>query len=139
MQHVRRLAHVLHASREDGARATELDVLRRGRDRLDARATQAVDRQRRHVVRHSSFQRDVARAVDRVVRGLQCIADHGVVDRSGRDLGALQRRLRGVCAEVDRGELLELAEAGGAGVLGHRGACSADDDDVLSHMARFLE
>ena len=77
---VRRLAHALDAAGQHEARLAELNQLRAADRRLDARAAQAIDGQRRHVDRHAGLERDVARAVDRVGARLQDVAEDDVVD-----------------------------------------------------------
>ena len=62
--HVRRLAHALHAAGQHESGLVELNVLRAADDGLNAGAAQPIDRQRRHFDRHAGLQRHVARAVD---------------------------------------------------------------------------
>ena len=77
---VRRLRHVLHAAGEAGRGVAGEDRLGAGDDGLDAGAAEAVDGERRHLLGHAGLERHVARAVDGVARGLQRVADDGVVD-----------------------------------------------------------
>ena len=67
----------------------ELDHLRRRYHRLHARSAEAVDGERRNFDRHAGFQRDVARAVNGVARGLLRVAHHAVIDFTRLDAGAL--------------------------------------------------
>jgi hypothetical protein len=127
VHHVRRLAHVLHAAREDRLRLVEQDRLRARHDRLAAGAAQTIHGESRYRLRHSRLEGDVPRAVDRVDRSLQCVPDDHVVDVLRRHLGSLQRRARGVDAQVDRRNVLQLAETRRADVLAHGSAGAADD------------
>ena len=68
----------------------------------------------------------MARAVDRVGRGLQGVADDDVVDRRRIDAGALEERLRGPRPELDRREVGERAV-----VLRHRRPDAVDQNQVL--------
>ena len=90
--HVRRLAHVLDAAGEHDVRFAELDQLRAADGGLDAGPAQAVDRQRRHFLRHAGLERDVPRAVDRVAARLQHVAEHGVIDPVRLHAGLRRRR-----------------------------------------------
>ena len=85
--------------------------------RLDARAAEAIDRQRRHLDRQAGLEPDVPRAIDRVGAGLQDVAEDDVIDVLRLDAGPLHRRARRDRAELDRGEVLQLAR-----VVRHR-AC----------------
>ena len=67
----------------DDAGFVQLDVLRAAEHRLDARAAQAIDGQRRHLDRQARLEADVARAVVRVDAGLLHVAEHDVIDPSG--------------------------------------------------------
>jgi hypothetical protein len=133
VQHVGRLAHVLRPGREHGRGLAEQDELRAAHDRLDARAAQAVHCERRRRHGHAGLESDVARAVERVDRRLQHVADDDVVDRLRVDARALERGLRGVHAEVERADLLELAVPGGPDVLAHGRPRAPDDDDFVVH------
>ena len=131
--HVRHLAHVLHAAREAQLRLAEQHRVRGRDDRLDARTAQAVDGQRRLVDRDAGLEGHVARAVDRVAAALGRIADEGLVDLLGLHTCALEGRLGRVRAEIDRRYILELAETGRSRVLGHGGTGTADNHQFCLH------
>ena len=133
------LAHALHAPGEHRLGLTELDHLRAVHERLDAGAAEAVHGQRRAGLSGAGLEADVTRAVDRIDGSLQGVAHHDVIDALSINAGALDGCLRGVGAEVDGGELGELAVTGGADVLAHGGAGCADEDDVLSHVLGSLD
>ena len=129
--HVRRLRHVLHAADQAGRGVAGQDGLGAGDDRLDARAAQAVDGERRHLLRHAGLERHVAGAVDGVRRGLEGVAHDGVVDLGRVDARPLEEGARRVRPEVDRGDVGE-----GAVVLGHRGTHPVDQDQVTNFHQR---
>jgi hypothetical protein len=130
--HVRRLAHALHAAAEDDVRFAELDHLAAARRRLDAGAAQAIHRQRRHLDRHARLQADVARAVDGVGTGLQHVAEHDVIDVLRLDPGPLHRRPRRDRSELQRRKVLQLAC-----VLRHGGARTTQNEDLFHRLPLF--
>jgi hypothetical protein len=122
----RRLRHVLHAAGQDGAGLVELDLLGGVDDRLDARAAEAVHRECGDVFRDACLETDVARAVDRVARGLQGVADDHMVHLLGREAAAGDRLFRRDDPEVDRADVIEVSV-----VLRHRRASAVDDHDFF--------
>jgi hypothetical protein len=68
-------------------------------DRLEARATQAVDRDCRGLDREAGFERHVACQVDRVGGGLLGVAEGDVVHVGVLDAGTIERAPRGELAE----------------------------------------
>jgi hypothetical protein len=125
---VRGHGHRLHAADERRPRLAQEDHVRAGDDRLDAAAAEAVDGERGPVVRHARLERDVARAVDGVARGLKRVADDGVVNLLRRHARVFERAARGRRPEVNRLHVLERPD-----VTGHRRALAAQNEDVLSH------
>ena len=67
----------------------------------------------------------MSRTVDGVRARVQHVAEHDVIDLTGIDTGAHQRRARGNRAEVERRDVLEHAD-----VLRHGCARTAEDEDV---------
>jgi hypothetical protein len=122
---VRRLGHVLGAADQHDLGVTEDDLLGAADHRLEARAAQAIDGERRHRDRHSRAQADVSRVVDGVRRRLLHVAENHVVHVLGSDLRLRQRRLRRLDGEVGGGEVLErAAESAESRALG------TDDPDL---------
>jgi hypothetical protein len=68
----------------------------------------------------------VARAVNRIGRGLQRVANNHVIDFIRRETAAIESFLRGDRAELDCADLAEMAV-----VLGHGCSCSVNDDYVF--------
>ena len=130
---VRSLAHVLHAAGEHRGRFTQLQELRARHDRLQAGTAQAIHGQSRHMLRHTSLQTHMARAVQRIDRGLQRVAHDHMIDGFRGHFRTLQSSLRSNRGQLHGGEVLELAVARCADVLGHGGTGAADDDDVACH------
>ena len=102
----------------------ELDQLRAADRRLDARAAQPIDRQRRHLDRHARLERRRA-ARRRPRRRWSAARCRRRRDRPLRlDAGPLHRRARRDRAELERRDVLQLA-----GVVGHRRARAAENED----------
>src|SRR6185503_7505770 len=97
---VRGHAHVLGAAGEDELGLSELDLLRREQDRLKARSTEPVDRERGDLLGDAALQPDVAGEIHSVARGLQHVAEYDLVDLLWVDLRALERTLRRDDAEI---------------------------------------
>ena len=126
--HVRCLAHRLGAARQHHARFAQQDLLRGLDDRLEPRAAQAVDRERRGLDSASAAEPDVAREVDRVGRGLLRVAEDDVIDQLGAESAPLDGGLAGDHAEVGGGERLERTAEGaeaGAGATQENDICSS--------------
>ncbi len=75
-------AHVLGAARHGGVGVAEHDRLGRGDDRLQAAAAQAIQRQRRHLVRQPAFHAGHAREIVIVRVGVDDVAEDHVADVS---------------------------------------------------------
>ena len=88
---VRSLAHRLRPAREHRVRFAEQDELCPLGNRLEPGPAQPVDRHGGHLDRQARLEPDVAGAVDRVRRRLECVADHHMANLTGRRSGALQR------------------------------------------------
>ncbi len=129
---VRRLRHVLHAAGENRRRFVELNLFRGVDHGLDARAAETIDGERRHRSRQSRFQSDVTRAINRIGRGLECVADDDMIDLLAAEAAARKRFLRREHAEVDGADVAEVSV-----VFGHRRTGAVDDDDFF-HWVRSL-
>ena len=126
--HVRCLAHALHAAREHDVRLVEQDHLRTTDGRLNAGSTQPVDRQRGDFDRQAGLQAHMTRTVDSVRARLHDVAKDDVVYRLRRHAGTLHCRARSNRPELNRRKVLELAR-----VVRHGRARAAQDVDVFDH------
>ena len=98
-------------------------------EQLEAGAADALYHQRRHVDRHAGVQADVARQhVLKAIAGGHVAGQHGA-DRLGRHGGALQRRARGVDAQVGGRQAAE-----GAAVVHHRRARAVQNPAVVEQV-----
>ena len=70
----------------------------------------------------------VPRAIDRVARRLQCVAEDCVIDLIGRDAGCFQR-----CARRDRAELNRRHIFQRAHILAHRRTLATENENITSH------
>ena len=98
--HVRGLAHALHAAGQHDVRLQQ-DHLPGADRRLQARPAQPVDRQGRDLRRHAGLEPHVARPVDRVRAGVQHVAEHDVVDHVRPYARPLHRGPRRNRAEIE--------------------------------------
>jgi hypothetical protein len=120
-QQIGRVAHRLHAARDQQLRLAEGDVLGGGGDRVGARQADLVDRQRRDGHRDAGTRRRLPRG-DLALPGLEHVAHDHVLDRVGRDARPLQRGGDGDAAQLHGGQRGECpAEAP------DRGACPGAD------------
>ncbi len=126
--HVRHLAHVLHAAGEHDVGFLKLHVLSRGDHRLDTRSAEPIHGQRGHMNRQARLEPHMTRAVVRVDAALLDVAEDDVVHPRGLDGGALERRARCRGAEIDRRDILQRTH-----VLGHRRARATDNEYGFGH------
>ena len=116
------------AAGEHRMRLVEAEPVRGLDHRLEPRAAEPVDRDRRCGHVEPASEGHVTGAVDRVARGLHHVADDRVIHVGARDATPRQGRLRGDHREVGGGALLEGATEG-AESGPHRGG----EDDVAHH------
>ncbi len=120
---VHRAAHAFDAAADSDIGLAQLDRICCGDDGLQARATQAVKRQRRGLFTHAGIDTHHARHVH--------VARFGVYDVAEYDLTGLERINPGPCkrfldsnrAQLARREILQRAT-----ICPDRGTCSADDN-----------
>src|SRR6185369_10909591 len=86
------------------------------------------------VDRDARAERDMARTVDRVARGLEGVADDGMVDALRLDTRATERFGRGDRPELVRGHVLENAV-----VLAHSGPTAAEKQNLFPHDSSLHE
>ena len=129
---MRRLGHVLDAAHQAGHGLAVEDEMSAGDHRLDTRAAQTVDGECRDLLGYPGLERHVTRTVDRVGRGLESVAHHGVVDLGRVDPRPLEQGAGRVRPEVDRGDLGERAV-----VFGHRGPYPVDQDQITDVHQRI--
>ena len=106
---VGRLAHGLRTAGQADIGLAEQDLLGALHDRLEARPAQPVHGQGGPVLRYPRAQGDVPGEMDGVRRGLQSVAEEGVIHPVRRDSRRLHGRHAAHHAEVGRGEVLQRA------------------------------
>ncbi len=109
---MRGLAHGLGSAGQTDLAFSEDDALCRVDHRLEARATQPVERQRRHFDRQTGPESDMARQVDRIGRALDDVAEKDVVEGFGINTRPIDGRLRGDSAELRRRMVLQATAEG---------------------------
>ena len=125
---VRQPAHVLGAAGDDDLRVAGLDEPRRSVDRLEAAATEAVERERGRLDRYPRLDRGVSRDVG-VLRDLPDAAHQDVIDLVGLDPRALDRGFDRNRAKFSRRLVLEPSPEA------PDGSARSGDNHYLVHVA----
>ena len=129
LREVRRAAHALGAAAHRDVGVAQHDGLRRRHDRLQPRAAQPVQRQRRRLLRHAGVHRGDAREVHVLRLGVDHVAEHHLADLVAGDAGARQRLAHHLGAEFGRRHVLQPAAE-----IADRGAHAGNDDDLALHV-----
>src|SRR5258707_1263195 len=133
---MRRLRHRLHPTSQHHACFAQLDHLRGIHDRLHSRAAQTVHRQRWHLNRQPGFERNVARAIERVAGRLLRVAEHGMVKLTGINARAPNGFLAGNRSQFHSSKIFQLAA-----VAAHGRTRPTDNRDIgsLWHTTTLYE
>ena len=105
-------AHRLGTAGERHLRVAGLDHLGSRDDRLQAAATQAVDRQRRRFLRNPGVDPHDARQIVVLGRGVDDVAEHNLLELCGVQPRALDCRAGGSCSELARWNVTQTAPEG---------------------------
>ncbi|MNZ88930.1 hypothetical protein D3C78_1078320 [compost metagenome] len=119
-------AHAFGAAGQGDVAVAEQDVLRRGDDRLQARAAQTVEGQGGGALADAAFEGDEARQVHVDGLGMDDVAEHHLVDLVAAHPGTLQDLAGHQGAQLGGREILEAA----AEVAD--GSTDAADDDYFT-------
>jgi hypothetical protein len=122
---MRRLGHRFGAADEAHLRVTKNDFLGATDDGLESGPAQSIQGERRRFLAAARFQRNVTREIDRVVGGVEDVAEVRLIDIVCGDSRAIDRELLRNDGEIDGGEILELPAEGA-----ERGADRGEEDDV---------
>jgi hypothetical protein len=129
---VRPAAHRLRATRDDDVGLAGLDRLRRGHDRLNARAAQPIHRECRRLLGDPGGDPHDARHVHVLRRGVDDVAEHHLLDPLRLDAGTVHGSGHRRRAKLGRGDVLQALAVGTDGGPGGGG-----DHYVLHFAASF--